>query len=595
LQEVLPSEEYLRRRKDRATLVAHHEKIHIRLGNIRLGIAVAAAILAWMALRGHTISYWWLAAPVVLYVGTASYHTRVLRERELAERAVAFYDRGLARMEDRWAGVGETGNRFADAHHVYSADLDLFGESSLFQLLSTARTRMGEDRLASWLLAPAPLDQIRERHAAIRELRDQLELREDLAGLGADAGVGVYPEALLKWAQSPNQMKPAWMSRLAPVLGALAVGGIIGWAGWGLATPFLLILIIEAAITYGLKNRVEDVLHETEHAFRNLDLLSGVMARVEAHRFQAPRLKALHRELLSSGMPGSRAIARLRALVNRIDARRNMYIRIIDAPLMYSVQVAFAAERWRAVHGSALQQWISAIAEVEALLSFAGYSYEHLADPFPEFVEGHALFEAEELGHPLIPATSCVHNTVSISGKVSVVLVSGSNMSGKSTLLRAVGLNAVLAMAGAPVRASRLRLTPLRVGASIRINDSLQEGSSRFYAEITRLRQILDAAGGDPSLLFLLDELLQGTNSSDRRVGSEGIVRALVERGAIGFVTTHDLALTEIAGALDGNLHNVHFRDEFVNGKITFDYHLRDGVVTKSNGLALMRSIGLDV
>jgi DNA mismatch repair ATPase MutS len=168
-------------------------------------------------------------------------------------------------------------------------------------------------------------------------------------------------------------------------------------------------------------------------------------------------------------------------------------------------------------------------------------------------------------------------------------------MSGKSTLLRAVGINTVLAMAGAPVRARSLRMTPLQVGASIRVNDSLQEGSSRFYAEITRLRKILDFAGQLPALLFLLDELLQGTNSKDRRIGGEGIVRGLVDRGAIGIVSTHDLALTEIGGPLDGHLRNLHFQDELHAGKISFDYKLRDGVVTKSNGLELMRSIGLDV
>ncbi len=176
-----------------------------------------------------------------------------------------------------------------------------------------------------------------------------------------------------------------------------------------------------------------------------------------------------------------------------------------------------------------------------------------------------------------------------------MLLVSGSNMSGKSTLLRAVGMNVVLAMAGAPVRVRRLRLTPLRVGASIRINDSLQEGSSRFYAEIKRLQQIFDFAAADPPLLFLLDELLQGTNSKDRRVGAEGIVRALLNRGAIGLVSTHDLALTDIGGTGERRLHNVHFQDELENGRMLFDYKLREGIVTKSNGLALMRSIGLDV
>jgi DNA mismatch repair ATPase MutS len=235
------------------------------------------------------------------------------------------------------------------------------------------------------------------------------------------------------------------------------------------------------------------------------------------------------------------------------------------------------------------------IGEIEALLCLSAYSYEHPDDPFPEFVQGAACFDATDLGHPLVPAAKCVRNDVRLSDGKRVFLVSGSNMSGKSTLLRTVGINAVLAMAGAPVRAQSLRLTPLHVGASIRVNDSLQEGSSRFYAEITRLRALFHLAGNGASLLFLMDELLQGTNSNDRRIGAESIVHALLNRGAIGLVSTHDLALAEIGGSLNGQLHNVHFQEDFENGRMHFDYKLREGVVTKSNGLALMRSIGLDV
>ena len=176
-----------------------------------------------------------------------------------------------------------------------------------------------------------------------------------------------------------------------------------------------------------------------------------------------------------------------------------------------------------------------------------------------------------------------------------MLLISGSNMSGKSTLLRTVGINTVLAMAGAPVRAQRLRLSPLQVGANIRINDSLHEGSSRFYAEITRLRQLNELAARTPPLLFLLDEVLQGTNSRDRFVGAQGVIRALLERGAIGLVTTHDLALTEIDVAGRGQLRNLHFQDELQEGRMKFDFKLHEGIVTKSNGLELMRSIGLDV
>ena len=590
-----PSEEYGQRLRARESRVAHYEKIHIRLGNIRLLLAVLAAALAWAAFRWHDLSPYWLILPAAVFVAVANYHSRILRERELARRAAAFYKRGLARIEDRWIEFGETGERFNDPHHVYAADLDLFGKGSLFQLLSTARTGMGEETLAQWLLSPSSVEEIRERHAAVSELREQLDLREDLAVLGEDAGVGVDPGSLQKWAEAAKRMKPRWLRWLAPLLAILFLLSVAVWARWDIVTPLVVVVVIEAVITFRLRGRLEEVFGGTEEAFRHLDLFAAVLTRMEAHEFHSPRLQSLQRNLMSGPVPASRAIASLRTLVSYIDSRHNLFVRIIDAPLMYSTQVAFAAERWQQAYGLATRTWLSAVGEIEALLSFANYSFEHPADPLPELVRGPASFEGERIGHPLIAAATCIRNDISIRGETRVLLLSGSNMSGKSTQLRAVGLNVVLAMAGAPVRARRLRLTLLQVGASIRINDSLQEGSSRFYAEITRLRQIFDLAGAAPSLIFLLDELLQGTNSNDRRIGAEGVVRALVNRDAIGLVSTHDLALTGIDVALDGRVRNVHFQDEIEGGKMKFDYVLRDGVVTKSNGLELMRSIGLEV
>jgi hypothetical protein len=436
---------------------------------------------------------------------------------------------------------------------------------------------------------------IDERNAAVAELRGQLELREDLAVLGEDAGVGVHPSELVQWAEAPNRIGWPLLRPLAISLAVLAVAGVGIWAYWGTPTPLLAVVIVEGVLVYRLRKPMEEVLDGAEHALHDLDLLSALLSRVEQQPFQAPRLLALQRELTSPETGASQAIAGLRTIGDLIDSRDNMFVRILDVPLLYSVQVALAAERWRSRYGPSVAAWLEAIAEIEALLSLSAYSYEHPADPFPEFVSGAACLDGESLGHPLLPAAACVRNDVKVCGETRALLVSGSNMSGKSTLLRAVGINVVLAMAGAPVRARRMRLTPLNPGASIRINDSLQEGSSRFYAEITRLRRLFDLAGGQPPLLFLLDELLQGTNSKDRRIGAEGVVRALLARGAIGLLTTHDLALTEIGGALDGHLRNVHFEDEFSGGHISFDYRLRDGVVTKSNGLELMRSIGLDV
>jgi DNA mismatch repair ATPase MutS len=232
---------------------------------------------------------------------------------------------------------------------------------------------------------------------------------------------------------------------------------------------------------------------------------------------------------------------------------------------------------------------------VEALEAIATYAYEHEGQPFPTVTDA-VVFHAVAVAHPLLPAESAVANDVRLGGDgPRVIVVSGSNMSGKSTLLRAVGLNVVLALAGAPVRAKALTLAPVAIGATLRVDDSLEEGYSKFYSEILRIRAIVDAANASPPLLFLLDEILHGTNSYDRRVGAEAIVRALVDAGAIGLITTHDLALTELPGRFDGLAANTHFEDRLEDGRMVFDYRMRPGVVEHSNALALMRAIGLDV
>jgi DNA mismatch repair ATPase MutS len=262
---------------------------------------------------------------------------------------------------------------------------------------------------------------------------------------------------------------------------------------------------------------------------------------------------------------------------------------------MWTTQLAFALEGWRLATGRAIRGWLEAVAEFEALCALATYAFENPADPFPELVEEGPVFDGEGLGHPLLPVERFVRNDVRLNGEVGVFVVSGSNMSGKSTLLRTVGVNAVLAQAGAPVRAARLRISPLTVGATLRVQDSLQAGRSRFFAEVLRVRQLLELARGPRPLLFLLDELFHGTNSHDRRVGAEAVVRTLAEAGAIGLITTHDLALTHIADELAPRAVNVHFEDQFVDGAVTFDYRMRPGIVQHSNALALMRSVGIEV
>jgi hypothetical protein len=590
---VSPTEQYSTILAERNARVARFDVLNARIESARLGIGASFLIIAWLCFGPARISALWLAVPVLGFIALLVYHQRVRNRRTQARRAADFYQAGLDRLNDQWSGRGTNGARFDVQHHIYGDDLDLFGTGSLYELLCAARTQLGENILAQWLLAPADLSVIRARHASIIDLRARLDFRESMAIDGESLKIDLHPDVLDSWARAPNRLEKRWIRWTAPLLAGIAVGTIAIWAVWGLLFPLLTIIVIEAAISYSLRKSIHEAITTVEGAFDDLKGLSVLLKLIEAQRFEAAPLVELQRKLSSHSLNASAALSKLATIVNFVEARRNPILAPFLLLLMYPLQTALLTERWRRIHGAVIHSWLEVLGEFEALLSLARYSYEQSADPFPEFLDGAPAFKATQLGHPLIPAAVRVCNDVAIEGKTRVLLVSGSNMSGKSTLLRTIGMNTVLAMAGAPVRAASLQLTPLQIGASIRINDSLHEGSSRFYAEITRLRRLFEPY--PLPLLFLLDELLQGTNSADRRVGAQGLIRALIRKGSIGLISTHDLALTEIAGLEPGAIENVHFQDELVDGKLTFDFKLQPGIVTKSNGIELMRSIGLDV
>jgi hypothetical protein len=591
-----PREEYGRREEVQRQRARDWTRLERTLGNGRVVVFLVGAGLAALSLATGWFSLWWVAAPALLFVVLVVWYDRVLRAYRRAVRVATYYENGLARLDHNWAGRGVPGTRFLQEAHPNAVDLDLFGTGSLFELLCTARSRKGEETLAGWLLGPASVEEVRARQAAVADLRPRLGLREDLALLGADMPGGVDFERLAAWAASPPVLASPWVRRATIVLGALGVASLVGWLFFGLSSaPLAAVILVEVGFFLWLRRRVSQVTGPVDRRAHDLLLFAGILARFESEPFQAPLLVRLQEQLKTGGLPPSRRIAQLVRLVELLDSRRNMLFAPVAALLLWTVQMAFAIEAWRAASGAGIPGWLAAVGEMEALCALAAYAYENPADPFPELTEAGPCFEGEGLGHPLIPAERCVRNDVRLGGEPRLLVISGSNMSGKSTLLRTVGINAVLAQAGAPVRAWRLRLSSLTVGATLRVQDSLQAGKSRFYAEITRLRQIVELADGPIPLLFLLDEILHGTNSHDRRLGAEAVVRGLLDRGAIGLVTTHDLALADIADRLAPRAANVHFEDQLVDGTITFDYHMRPGVVRHSNALALMRAVGLEV
>ena len=566
-----------------------------QMGYWRLLAVVTVGALIWLSIQKQA-PLWSVAVPVVAFIGLVWRQAHVEREAERVRRALRFHEAGLARIENRWHGSGESGERFLDSDHPYAADLDLFGRASLFELLSTARTKGGEARLAAWLKAGSPIPVLRERHAAVEELRPLLDLRERLAVLGENFRSGVDPAHLTRWADMPAHPFPPHFRVLTFVVAMTAACILLWWFSTGFVgiearRAVVALVILEGLFFLSIRRRIGAIVEQVGEPAHDLDLLADIVKTLEEQRFESPLLARLRAAIDVEGQPASLRIAKLRRLMDTLDSRDNLLVKAVDGPLLWTVQTAMAIETWRSDNGRFIGGWLDAVSEIEALSAFANYAWEHPDDPFPQFAEG-PRFDCDDLGHPLLAEERCVRNSVTLTPPLQLLVVSGSNMSGKSTLLRAVGINAVLALAGAPVRARRLTISTVSIGASIRTMDSLEEGHSRFMAEILRLKQILELPR---PALFLLDELLHGTNSHDRSIGAEGLIRALLAKGAIGLATTHDLSLSRVAEELAPLGFNVHFDDRLEGGKLVFDYRMKPGVVTRSNALDLMRAVGLDV
>ena len=587
-----PATVYSKRLGELLDLQAAEQRQEKRLGYAKVALALATLVSAVIFLRNATVLEV-LLAPVAAFVFLAILHEKRLESIRLRQRAIHFYQRGIARLEDRWAGTGETGERFLEPNHPYARDLDLFGRGSLFELICTARTRSGEETLAAWLLAAAPMEEIVERQAAVSDLKGRVGFREELFLLGETVRLGVHPDALSAWGEQAPILRTRLVRFVTSMLGVLWIAGMMSWGLWGLGTVALAISVINLAWAHRIHSRLEEASDAIEIAAQDLELLAGVLELIDSERFSAPKLIEIQSQLKHDQIVPHDAIRKLARIVGYLESRRNPAMRLLDVLTFWSAQCVFVAERWQHEFGPMIRGWLAAAGEFEALTALSGYSYEHADDVFPEFVEHGPLFDGEGLAHPLLPLGKAVQNDVKMGDGLNLIILSGPNMAGKSTFIRCIGVNAVLAQCGAPVRAKRLRLSQLNVAASICILDSLQGGVSHFYAEIQRLKLATDLTLGSTPVLFLLDELLSGTNSHDRFEGTRLVVRTLISRGAIGIVSTHDLALTKIPEELGNTAINFHFEDQFSNGELFFDYKLKPGIVKSSNALELMRSIGL--
>ncbi len=514
---------------------------------------------------------------------------------ELAHQS-DYYERGVNRVSGAWLGKGATGQEFARKNHLYQWDLNILGDGSLFELLCTTRSDAGAERLAAYLLDPVELEEVRARQTAVKELKDATSLREEIALLGKYKFQDCNSLVLGNWLNMPirrgRRLIQMFLLASGPICVTLGLLGLANVASWGRLAPFLIPLAaLQMTITVGKSRWVRPELKTLETLTNEFVVLSQGLELIQHQHFHSSKLESLVQD--ARRQDASSKLRKLEWLLSRIHQRKLDWVYLPSLLLAAGTQLVMAVERWRAEHQEDLKSWLDAWAEFDALNALACYAYEHPTAVFPELVDGVPVFEANALGHPLLAEDVCVGNDVALDAASHFYVVSGSNMAGKSTFLRTIGMNAVLATAGAPVRAASAKLSVFAIGASISVADSLLEGKSKFLAEVERLKQTLDLTRGKLPVIFLIDEILSGTNSRDRRAAAEAIIESLLAGGAIGALSTHDLALTEIGDIPHLRGLNMHMDSTHPDDPLGFDYRLKSGVSRHSNALAIVKMIGV--
>lgn len=567
-----------------------------RFVTLRIVLFLIAVLLACICLGDTGVAWPWVLVPLGLLLALLPLHNRILKRQTRLERLSDFFRMCLDRSQHQWTERPVDGSEFAADHHPWSQDLDLFGRGSLFQMLCECRTGPGRQRLAEWMTTVPTAETIRVRQERTAILRQRLDLRESLASISHDQEWNDSEALLRNWAGEPAVLVPRWIVAASLLIGVATLPVVVLISTDQLPVSALLLLAVLQAPLIGLtRTQIRRTAAAMDAVDSALLQLAEVIRVFESEPFRQDSLLELQRGLATEHGTASREIAGLSRLTRWLNqSLRNQFFSPIAWMGGLLVLLTARMELWRQRSGRHVADWIRTCAEFEATVSMAAWNFEHPEFAVPELTADRC-FDAEQLGHPLISSKVRVVNDVVLTAQAPLILISGSNMSGKSTLLRSVGCNLVLMHCGGVVVASRLRSCPFRIGTAMRVSDSLQDGRSLFMNVVDRLRMVVELTRGDQPVLFLLDEILQGTNSYDRRLGAEAVIRMLIDRGALGMVTTHDLALTRIVETLEGRAMNQHFEDTVVDDRMTFDYRLKPGVVTRSNALHLMRLMGLDV
>lgn len=490
------------------------------------------------------------------------------------------------------------GENFSPPGHLYANDLDIFGRASLYQFINRTQSEIGNARLASYLLGPAEIQEIRSRQQASRELVTRIEWVQDLIAKGLQKKVLLSTSSRVQlWAQQPPvfSMKGPW-KYLRYLLPAVIISIVVLFAldlvGKSL---FYLGLLTFAAIAYQLNKKLAPVHDQLNRIAKEMDGMSASLSHIEQREFRSPLLEDTRAKLTGENS-ASDNIRGIKKILDRLDLQLNLVLSAsLNILLLWNLQQVMDLEKWKAKHKDSLAKWFDALAEMEAISSLAILHFNQPGWYFPQVKENYFHCEAKKMGHPLISPDKRVDNDALIRKAGEIKLVTGSNMAGKSTYLRSIGVNAVMALAGASVCAESFTLSHVQVVSSMRITDNLEESTSTFYAELKKLKTIIEMVNAKEKVLILLDEILRGTNSLDRHTGSVALLKQLIHHNAPGVIATHDLQLASLAKEFPDDIHNYHFDVQVQDDELFFDYKLKPGICNSLNASILMRKIGIEL
>ena len=589
-----------RQRAERADGQLKHVQQHIyRISLLRVALFVGG-IAAAICLRHEGWPVWGGALAVTLlpFLALVKYHNRLFRRKDHLEKEAEINRQELAALDYDFAAFDD-GSEYIDPAHLYALDLDLYGPRSLFQYLNRTCTQPGKVRLAAWL--GQHLEdrvEIEARQAAVRELEGATDFRQLFRTVGLlHKGKSADESELRAWASAPSTFRRQKALRLLPY----AVGGInalclvLVLAGTLSGTAWALLWMSFAVLSFGFTSKVTRVQSVYGKKLQILGTYARLLRLMEQQPLQAPLLQAIKTE---SGQ-ASHAILRLNQLMNELDQRNNylMYT-VLNGTFFWELWQIMRIESWKERHAGSLPGWLDAIGRMDALLSLATFAHNHPGYVYPTLTnptDTSFTFRATALGHPLMHRDRCVRNDFRMEQRPEFIIITGANMAGKSTYLRTVGVNFLLACIGAPVCATQMELTPVRLVTSLRTSDSLSDNESYFFAELKRLKLIIDKLQAGERLFIILDEILKGTNSTDKQKGSLALIRQFMTLQANGIIATHDLALGTLADAFPDRIRNYRFEADIAGDTLTFSYRLRPGVAQNMNACFLMQRMGIAV